>query len=113
MDERRRLELQIQAISTTYAIEQRRLDSQAMLDFRRRGRELLLDLDAGLVRHPDLRGAADELRGRFDRDDELAALSLGEETIHRRDEIVEIEGLDESGDGAGRGQVFTDRLEPD
>ena len=79
--DRRRIELQLRAVTVTYRIEQRRRDSPTMEGFRERARAILLSLEEEVAPHPDLQAALADARRELAADDGTSRSGSGERVI--------------------------------
>ena len=93
MDTRRKVELQIRAITVTYRRERRRLDAHGLMKMRERGHALLDAVEADASPYPELLAALLNVREELERDERLAADRFSQQPIDRGGELVDPERL--------------------
>ena len=93
MDTRRRVELQLRAVSTTYHREKKRLDAASLTAFRGRARGVLAAVQPEAAQYDDLDAALASVLEELERDERLASDRLGEQPLDRVAELVDRERL--------------------
>ncbi len=93
MDTRRRVELQLRAVTTTYHREKKRLDPASLTTFRGRAREILAAIRAEAAQDDHLAAALANVLEELERDERLAADRLGEQPFDRVAQLVDGERL--------------------
>ena len=93
MDTRRKVELQIRAVTVTYRRERRRLDPDGLRMMRERGRALLDEIESETLPFPELLAALRNVREELERDGRLAAGMLSPQPIDDEGEPLDTERL--------------------
>ena len=96
MDRRRRVELQLRSITTTYHREKKRLDPASLTVFRARAGDILAKMRADASHHDDLAAALANVFEELERDERLARDRLGQQPLDGVAQLIDRERLSQN-----------------